>query len=324
MNGSIRRYKPIVWYAWFVLGYTLLVILWGAFVRATGSGAGCGSHWPLCNGVAVPRDAQIETLIEFTHRLTSGLNGVLVLILLVWVFRSFPKGHITRLGAVLSTFFILTEGAIGAGLVLFELVADNDSLARAYWIAAHLANTFLLLATLALTAWWISGGRSFRLRQQGSVGWLLSIGLLMLLLVGASGAITALGDTLFPSGSLAEGIQQDFSATAHFLIRLRVWHPILAVVTGLYLFVISPVVYRQRPSPQAAALRRIIQGLVILQLAAGAVNVLLLAPVWMQLLHLLLADSLWIVLTLFTAATLASAAPVGEGEAVLAPKPVGD
>lgn len=322
MKDSIRRSRPLVWYAWFVLGYTLLVILWGAFVRATGSGAGCGSHWPLCNGVVVPRDAQLETLIEFTHRLTSGLSGILVIILLVWVFRYFPKGHIARLGAVLSTFFILTEGAIGAGLVLFELVADNDSLARAYWISAHLVNTFFLLSVLGLTAWWVSGGRRFDLRQPGSEGWLLAISLLMMLLVGASGAITALGDTLFPSGSLAEGIRQDFSSTAHFLIRLRVWHPLLAVVTGLYLFISSPFVYRQRPTPQAATLRRTIQGLVILQLAAGAVNVLLLAPIWMQLLHLLLADLLWIALTLFAASILAEKAPARE--AAYAPKPTGD
>lgn len=321
-KNPTRLSEPIAWYSWFVLGYTLLVILWGAFVRATGSGAGCGSHWPLCNGVVIPRDAQIETLIEFTHRITSGLSGVFVIILLVWVFRHFAKGHITRLAAVLSTFFILTEGAIGAGLVLFELVADNASEARAFSITAHLVNTFLLLAVLTLTAWWISGGRPLRLRHQGTEGWLIATALLMLLLVGASGAITALGDTLFPSGSLAEGLKQDFSPTAHFLVRLRVWHPVLAVLTGVYLFVTASLIYHQRPTAQSNHLRRAMQVLVVVQLAAGALNVVLLAPVWMQLLHLLLADLLWIALTLFAATTLAQEAP--EREAVFSPKLAGD
>jgi heme A synthase len=299
-----------------------LVILWGAYVRATGSGAGCGSHWPLCNGVVIPRDAQLETMVEFTHRLTSGLNGILVIILLVWVFRRFAKGHIARLGAALSTFFILTEGAVGAGLVLLELVADNDSQARAIWVAAHLVNTFLLLAALTLTAWWVSGGRPMRWPDYGREGWLLAIGLLALLFVGASGAITALGDTLFPSASLTEGIAQDFSATAHFLIRLRVWHPVLAILTGVYLIVISSFIYNWRPAARSANFRRAIQLLVVAQLAAGALNVVLLAPVWMQLLHLLLADLLWIALTLFAAATLVEEVPVKE--LLFSPKPAGD
>ncbi|MFN8454080.1 MAG: COX15/CtaA family protein [Anaerolineae bacterium] len=66
-------------YVWTVLAYNLAVILWGAFVRASGSGAGCGSHWPLCNGEVIPRTPQMETLVEFTHRLTSGLALLLVI-----------------------------------------------------------------------------------------------------------------------------------------------------------------------------------------------------------------------------------------------------
>ncbi len=42
-------------YAWGVLLWNVLVALWGAYVRATGSGAGCGSHWPTCNGEILPR-----------------------------------------------------------------------------------------------------------------------------------------------------------------------------------------------------------------------------------------------------------------------------
>jgi heme A synthase len=272
--------------------------------------------------VVVPREAQVATLIEFAHRLTSGLSGLLVLVLLVWVFRRFARGHIARWGAAVSTFFILTEGLIGAGLVLFELVSDNASQARAVAITAHLVNTFFLLASLALTAWWIGGGRPIRWRNQGTDGWLLLVGLLALLLVGASGAITALGDTLFPSGSLSAGIAQDFLPTAHFLIRLRLWHPLLAVSSGLYLLVVVLVVNGRRPNPQTTRFRRAVQLLVLTQLVAGAVNVLLLAPVWMQLLHLLLADLLWIALILFTATALGQEA--ASMERVLRVEPIGD
>ncbi|HEX6386764.1 MAG TPA: COX15/CtaA family protein [Anaerolineae bacterium] len=299
-------------FTWVVLAYTVAVILWGAYVRATGSGAGCGSHWPLCDGQVIPRTEQIETAIEFTHRLMSGLLGLLVLGMFVWSFRAHPKGHVVRRGAALSLVFVITEGLIGAGLVLFELVAYNDSVARTISIAAHLINTFLLLAFLTLTAWWANNGRPIRLKGQESAGWLLGIGFLGMLVLGASGAVTALGDTLFPAGSLAEGIRQDFSPTAHFLIRLRLWHPLLGIVLGLYLIWASTLVSAMRPSPHTIGFSRALKVLFIIQLAVGALNVYLLAPVWIQLVHLLLADAVWIALILLSATALAEEVPEAE------------
>ncbi|MGH8637336.1 MAG: COX15/CtaA family protein, partial [Burkholderiales bacterium] len=93
-------------FAWSVLLYTVGVIAWGAYVRATGSGAGCGAHWPLCNGVVLPRSPTIATIIELSHRVTSGIALVAVLALLVWVFRACRPGHPARTGAVLSTCFM--------------------------------------------------------------------------------------------------------------------------------------------------------------------------------------------------------------------------
>lgn len=299
-------------FAWAVLAYTVAVILWGAYVRATGSGAGCGSHWPLCDGRIIPRAEQAETIIEFAHRLTSGLLGLLVVGMFIWAFRAYPRGHIVRRGAVLSLVFVITEALIGAGLVLFELVAYNDSLARTVWIAAHLINTFLLLAFLTLTAWWAGGGRALQIRNQRAAGWLLGIGFLGMLILGASGAITALGDTLFPAGSLTEGIRQDFSPTAHFLIRLRLWHPLLAVALGLYLVWASTLISALRPSPGTILFSRALKVLFVVQLLAGTLNVYLLAPVWMQLVHLLLADAVWISLVLLAAAALSEEVPEAE------------
>jgi len=296
-------------YAWGVLAYNIVVILWGAFVRATGSGAGCGSHWPLCNGQVVPRAPQVETLIEFSHRLTSGLAFLLVIALLVWAFRAYPKKHRVRWAASFSVLFIITEALVGAGLVIFGLVADNASMARAFSMAVHLLNTFLLLACLTLTAWWSSGGESVRLRGQGMRAVLLIIGLLGVLVLGVSGAVTALGDTLFPSASLAEGLSQDFSPTAHLLIRLRVFHPAIAICVALYLILVVIWLYSLRQNSITKRFSLLLVILLVIQLVAGVINVALLAPVWMQLVHLLLADLVWIALVLLTASALAANAP---------------
>jgi heme A synthase len=291
-------------YAWGVLGYNLAVILWGAYVRATGSGAGCGSHWPLCNGEVLPQSPQLETIIEFTHRLSSGLALLLVIGLLVWAFRAYPKGHTVRLGAGGSMFFIITEALVGAGLVLFELVAYDTSTARAVAIAVHLINTFLLLGALTLTAWWASGGQPLKLKGQGAMGWLLGLGLISMLILGSSGAITALGDTLFPMESLRGGLQADFSPAAHFLIRLRLFHPLIAVGVGVYLFLAATFCNLQRPNPLTRRLTNILIVLYLAQLSAGALNVVLLAPLWLQLVHLFFSDLIWITLILLTASTL--------------------
>jgi heme A synthase len=297
-------------YAWGVLAYNVGVVLWGAYVRATGSGAGCGSHWPLCGGQVIPRSPRVETLIEFSHRVSSGLTLLLVAGLVVWAFRAYPKGHPVRLGAGLAGLFTVTEALVGAGLVLFQLVANNASMLRALSVAVHLANTFLLLATLTLTALWASGGRPVRLRGQGMVAWLLGVGLLGILVLGISGAITALGDTLFPSSSLAQGLRQDFSPTAQFLIRLRVFHPLIAVSVGIYAIVVAHFL---TPSSSDTKSRRFLAialtVLIVVQWLAGVTNVALLAPVWMQLLHLFLADLVWIVLVLLAATVLAHRMP---------------
>lgn len=305
----MERQNRFATYAWTVLVYNILVVLWGAFVRATGSGAGCGSHWPTCNGQIIPRPEHVEMLIEFIHRLTSGLAGVVVLVLFIWAFRAYPKKHLVRKVAAFSLVFIITEGLVGAGLVLFEWVAYNDSIARVISMAVHLNNTFLLLAMLALTAWAASTmsreqtGRLLPTRLDRT-GWLLVGGLLAMMVMSTAGAVTALGDTLFPVGSLAEGVVRDFSPTAHFLERMRIWHPVLAVLTGAYLFVVATFI---RSQPHNTTIHRFawaLQRLFGLQLLAGLVNVLLLAPVWMQILHLLLADIVWIILVLLAATVL--------------------
>ncbi|HLL00684.1 MAG TPA: COX15/CtaA family protein [Myxococcaceae bacterium] len=313
--ASSRRFQL---FSYAVLAYTLAVVLWGAFVRATGSGAGCGDHWPVCNGVVIPREPTVATMIEFTHRVTSGLAMIMAVVLCVWGLRGHAKGHPVRGASVLALVFMLTEAAVGAGLVLLQYVADNQSIARAFWMGAHLINTFLLVGAQALTVWYASGRSKVVLRGQGLAGVLVGVVVAGVLLLGVSGAIAALGDTLFPASSLAEGFRQDMSETAHVLVRLRVLHPIIAVVMGAVLVAVASLLARLRPAPEVKRGATLVGVLYAVQLCAGVINLVLLAPVWMQLVHLLLADLVWIALVRLCAAGLAEDAP----RAVTQPAPV--
>jgi heme A synthase len=290
-------------YAWFVVAYNILVILWGAFVRATGSGAGCGSHWPLCNGEVVPLNPSIERVIEFTHRGMSGIALLVVLVMVIWAFRAYPPGRI-RYGAVASGIFIIIEALIGAAIVLMGLTGVDQSTARVFSISMHLVNTLFLLAALSLTAWWASGGRALDLNAHPWRTLAMGVALVGLIAVGAAGALTALGDTLFPASSLAEGLQQDVNPTAHFLVQLRFVHPVLAIFVSMYLLYLT-VMLNGTPGTITRKLAMSFRFLVVFQVLAGGINVVLLAPTWMQIVHLLLADLVWITLVLYAASVLA-------------------
>jgi heme A synthase len=313
-------------FAWALVAYNLGVVAWGAFVRATGSGAGCGNHWPLCNGEVLPRPEAVETLIELTHRLTSGLDGLLVLGLLVWAWRLFPPRHAARTAAALSFVFLVVEALVGAGLVRFDLVADDASTARAVVMAVHLVNTFLLLASLALTATWAGpagAGRRLPLRLAPSdpAAWLLAGALAGLALLGVSGAIAALGDTLFPAAGLREGLAQDFSPTAHLLLRLRVLHPVIALGLGVYLTAAAMLVARLRPRRAVRRRAHAVAWLFVAQLGLGLLNLALGAPVWLQLVHLVAADLVWLALVLLTAEVAHPRAAEAAPAPVAAPVP---
>lgn len=307
-----RRYAR---FAWAHLVLTLLVIQWGTFVRATLAGDGCGDHWPLCNGEVIPVAPTVETLVEMTHRVSSGLAWILALVGLLWARRALPPSHPARTGAALTLLFYTTEALVGAGLVLFRMVADNPSTARGWWMMAHLLNTFLLLFCMTLTAWWASGGARLSWRLHPGRRWLLVAALGSVLVVAMGGAVAALGDTLFPAASLADGLRADMSASSHVFLRLRVLHPVAAIGSGLLILWAAGVTFGAARGDRVT--RRValaVAGLYVLQVGLGFLDVALLAPVWLQLLHLLGADCLWMALTLLLARALAvpelaSAAP---------------
>ncbi len=303
-----ERYHRFRWFAWLTLCYNALVVLVGAYVRASGSGAGCGNHWPLCNGQVVPQAPQIQTIIEFTHRVTSGLALIAVAALCVWAFRLFPRGHRVRNLSAASFAFLVIEALLGAGLVLFEYVTNNASIGRAFYLAAHLSNTLLLLGTLSLTAWFAH--QTPILLRWREVPWSFYATLPVAVLVSVTGAIAALGDTLSPATSLAAGIRQDFSSTAIFLVRLRIVHPFVAASGGLLFAVVALYALRVTSRPVMRNLSLIVLVTTFIQLCAGVANLALLAPVWMQILHLFLADVVWISLVLFVAEAAKATIPV--------------
>ncbi len=280
-------------FAWAVLAYNFPVILWGAYVRVSFSGDGCGAHWPTCNGQVLPGQMTTPTLIEFTHRMMTSVDLVVVAALCIWAFRAFPKRHAVRRYAVLSVIFLLIEALLGAGLVLFRHVAHDESAGRAWYLSAHLVNTMLLLAAMTATAWLAATATAqFKLARIPRLLW---GSLAVTMAVCITGAIAALGDTLFPSASLAEGMRRDFSSASSLLLRLRLVHPVIAVLGAGYLIWAAAAMLRGKAEGDRVrtAGARVI-ALTLFQITLGAVNLSLLAPVWMQLIHLLMADIVWV------------------------------
>lgn len=274
--------------SWAFCAYLIFVILFGAWVRISGSGAGCGNHWPTCQGVVIPVEPGMKTIIEFTHRVTSGLSGIWGLVLVVWAWRSRSAALRWSLGMF---FFLLVEGFIGAVLVKKELVENDASLSRAIVISLHLVNTMLLMLCavgMAVRA----GGERYR---KGYVGPLIYVAMAALVLTNATGAVTALGDTLFPTQpamgpELLAKVRDEISPTQHFLVRLRIVHPIVAGIAAAIVLMGMSILQRRLQSRWALAA----VALVSLQVVMGVANIWLGAPEWLQLSHLLGAQVLWV------------------------------
>jgi len=298
-TSEIRRVS-LARFAWFVAAYNVAVIVWGAYVRATGSGAGCGSHWPLCNGEFLPTTPQTQTVIEFTHRVTSSVSLVLVAILLIWCWRRTAKGDWPRWSAVAAAVLLFNEALLGALLVLVDHLGGLDrSTAHALFLCLHFGNTLLLLAALALTARWISSnGRRFSAVRTPYLTIAMGLGLVLVMVIGMTGSLATLGDTVSPADSLRHAVAQDFSSSSPTLLRLRVLHPIAVVIGSLYVLWLLQAFWRkQERSIWMSLLPVTLTG----QIALGAMNVILLAPAWLQMTHLLVAEMFWILVVLASA-----------------------
>lgn len=295
-SPALRRF------GWAVLVYFIAVILWGGVVRATGSGAGCGNHWPLCNGTVMQHSARVDTIIEFTHRVTSGLSFFSVVALLVWTIAGTVRGHLARMAAAAAVFFTLIEALLGALLVKLGLTAQSQSPLRAPYLALHLANTLLLLAALTLTAHLLGRKAGF---SRGAVRLVAPFRTLaavaVVIVVGVTGSLAALGDTLFPASSLSAAFAQDLTATSDWLVRWRWTHPMVAFAGGVFLAWLLVRAMRRPSAWDNRGLTAAVLILLAVQYALGILDVVLLAPVWLQIAHLLAADVLWSALVVLAA-----------------------
>lgn len=297
MSGAMSR---LTRFAWTLLAGNLAVILWGAYARATDSGSGCGGLWPLCSGEPMASPASVQALTEY------GLALLGVLALWISTRRSRPAADPTRGAATAAAVLLLGEAALGAVWVLSGGATGDGPLARALFVTAHLVHSFLLLATLALAAHWSAGRPPLAAGSRRAQSWLWAAAPIVLLVVGTSGAVAALGDTLQPPGALSHGVEQSLSPAARLVLRLRLLHPLLAVATGIYLLMFGLRLRRTRRDPAIRNGARRLVLLVFAQILCGLANVGMLAPLWLRMVHLLLADLVWIATVLLTAGLLSS------------------
>jgi cytochrome c oxidase assembly protein subunit 15 len=245
----------------------------------------------------------LHTIIEFSHRVSAGaIDSVLVVALLVWTWRRTAAGHLARWAAGASIFLTVTEGALGAVLVKLGLTAQSRSPLRAPVEALHFSNTLLLVAALAMAAHFLGRQTGFRWREirvSAPVG--TTVGMIAMMIVGVTGSMAALGDTLFPATSLGNSLQQDFSADSNWLLRWRWTHPTVAILASIFLIWLLIRAARRGGPWDNRKLSALVVALLAAQYLLGALDVWLLAPVWMQVIHLLGADVLWSALVVLTA-----------------------
>lgn len=270
----------------------LLIILWGAWVRISGSGDGCGDTWPLCHGEVLPTVVHKKTWVEFFHRATSGLFGILVVGVAGWTYKLFPRKHPTRIAAVLTVLFTVSEALLGAKLVLSGLVAGDQSSSRALTVSLHLLNTLILLSTIVALCVF-SSKKEWRFRSySGKTLLLFFASLAVFLAVTSTGSWAALAGVLFPSKSLFAGLEADLNPMSHFLVRWRVFHPFVAIVAFAIL-----VSFGHRAAelvhPSLQWLGAAFGRLVTVALVFGGATLFFLSPAWMKLTHLLIADLTW-------------------------------
>jgi cytochrome c oxidase assembly protein subunit 15 len=281
-----RSLRGVRMWAWATLCFFVIVVLEGAIVRATSSGAGCGKNWPLCNGQILPHHPQLATVIEFTHRSLTGVSVMMFAVLIGWTFYATPKRHPARLASVVAGLLLLTEGALGAVLVLGGYVEKNATDMRVFVQGVHFTNTMLLLAAATVVP--VLLGQVKRVGDGLKTPMMLA--LVTTLVTGATGSVAALADTLFPSPSFAAAMAADFAASSPLLIRMRWMHPASALVAAACTVWLIVVFRRQGKGLAALSLTTNL----VAQIVIGCLDVLLLAPTTLQVVHLFSADIFWI------------------------------
>lgn len=308
-NLNMAKRTQFAKLAWILLAYTLLVILWGAWVRISHSGDGCGNSWPLCEGQFIPGGGETptegKTWVEFSHRITSGLYGIFVLIFWQWARRIFPAVHPARRAARASFIFMVIEALFGAVLVRKGLVGQDESLARVIVMSLHFLNSALLMVTTTWMAAFASEG-AWKIRDRqilaGVFRYLPTLAVIILGALGLTGTFAALSTTLFPSMSLGESLSKEMAPNSHFLLQLRSLHPILGVFAGsalALLVMLAPEALTQRIAQSFRKPSYWLGGVLLATISIGAITLLTMSPALLKILHLALAHLTVIALALW-------------------------
>ena len=264
-------------YSLFVLLFTLITIFWGAWVRLSLSGDGCGNSWPLCNEKILPENT--AAFIEWIHRGTSALSLIFILLLFILALKIYSKKHIIKRLSIASFVLICVEALIGALLVLSGFVGLNKSEIRVLLLAFHLINSLLLIGALSL-CWRTSLWNHFKIKRP-HIYFVLAFPLLAL-----TGNIASLAGQLFPSLSLSQALTLDFLPSSHISLKLRPFHPLLAISFLIFLSVFSFSIKNLRLLTLAS----------LVVVLFGFSTLIFLSPLWMKMGHLILAYSLWVFL----------------------------
>ncbi|MBC8063749.1 MAG: protoheme IX farnesyltransferase [Chlorobia bacterium] len=310
-NDPDRRAVPkFATFAWFVLIYNLAAVAWGVFVRASKSGDGGGAQWPLLDLSHEPMNGAFARLVEGSHRVSTSLCGVLAIVLVVMAFKNFPKGHQARLFSSVALGLTLVEGLIGAALVLFGLVTTNDSAARVGVMSFHVISTMLLVSSIALAAMSALGSGRIAFRDNGAIVPISVVTFLGVMVLAVTGAINALSHTLMPVKNV---LVQASNPDAHWMQQIQPLHPYLSVAVGLFVCIFAGLLAHLRPSEPVKRASKIMVATFCAQLLMGLANIRLEAPIWMQMVHLVLGDILFVSIVVAVAFGLMNTAPHREG-----------
>ncbi len=279
--------------SWTMLWLTVAVVIGGALVRATDSGAGCGESWPICGGQIIPEIGNYHTVIEVSHRLMTGLLGFVLVAVFVLVRRNFSKEHRLRRAVFAAGILLIVESLLGASLVLFGWVEFDASIARLIVVPVHLVNTFLLVGAMTMVAFFAGEGNGFRVDLSRVLDKVLAGALGIILIIGATGALNALADTLIKSDTLKTASADEVLVTESVLRQIRTIHPFVAIIGGLALFMVVRYLVTGA-GKRVRTLGLAVQGIIWLQFIVGLLNIALDVPLEIQLIHLFVADVLWI------------------------------
>ena len=282
-------------FSWSIVFYTVVVIAWGAWVRISGSGDGCGDHWPLCHGEAIPTAAPVKTWIEVSHRYSTALYGLLVIAQIFFIGRMKPRFRSALWWSLATLLFTLTEALIGRQLVALKLVNQSTDTLRLLVMPLHLINTSLLLFSTVMTAESVAYGARRVRSLPSQIKWTGAVTILALAALLTTGAVAALGSHLSPSESLTSGLLKDLATDSHLSVRLRFIHPLLGLLRGVTLFQLSHALQDQSGHPQLRAWAKRFQATLVVTVIIGVTTLLALAPAWLKLAHLTLANALVIV-----------------------------